>query len=276
VLKTRLIIGTILIAALLGALWIDLRFGSGYASLVLVVLAGVGGAIEWNRIVSRGPGTYPGLLVMAALVYPVLESVRIKMAWPAGLTDFVFLFAFTFLLLARAIFAGHVQEGLDRIARTLFGFICLYLFYRLIPILLDPEAGEAGGGILAVYCLVLTSKSCDIGAFLIGFGLGKRKLIPRVSPGKTVAGAVGGLTFSTITGALTLSLMTGRSPWWGLVFGLVIGAVTMLSDLAESLIKRCGGVKDSASLLPQFGGVLDLIDSLILAAPAGYLLLMIL
>jgi len=96
-----------------------------------------------------------------------------------------------------------------------------------------------------------------------------------VSPGKTVAGGVGGIAFSVTVGALTIHLMEAGSIPFGILFGAIIGVVTILSDLSESLFKRCAGVKDSASLIPQFGGVLDLIDSLILAAPAGYILLMV-
>jgi len=131
-------------------------------------------------------------------------------------------------------------------------------------------------GLYAAYCVVLTSKSCDIGAYVTGRTLGKRKLIPKVSPGKTVAGAVGGITLSTVVGTLFVTQAGIGSLGFGLLFGAVIGAVTMLSDLAESLIKRCMKVKDSATLLPEMGGVLDLIDSLILAAPAGYILLSVL
>lgn len=271
-LRTRLVIGALLIAALLLSLWIDAANESPYASFILLVLFGTAGAVEWNRIIPRVGGTYPGLLVFATVLYPFVELLRIREGWPQGRTDFLFLFLFLFVLLGRAVLAGHVQDGLDRIARTLLGFMLLFLFYRLVPVLLDPDVG---GGLLAGYSLVLTSKSCDIGAFLTGYTLGRRKLIPKVSPGKTVAGAAGGLLLAMGVGAATVRLMDLGSLHFGLLFGLVLGMFTMLSDLAESLVKRCAGVKDSANLLPQFGGVLDLIDSLFLAAPAGYLILVL-
>jgi phosphatidate cytidylyltransferase len=269
-LKTRLIVGTLLIAALLAALWIDLHLDFAYASFSILVLAGTAGAVEWTRIMGEGKSTYPLLLVSAAVLYPVMECLRIVKAWSGHGSDALFISIFLLMLLGRAVFSGHVQDGLDRVARTLLGFVMLFLYYRLVPVLLDRDAG---GGLRAAYVLVLTSKSCDMGAFLIGYTLGKRKLIPRVSPGKTLAGALGGIASSAAVGGATLSLMLGDTVAFGILFGVVSGAVTMLSDLAESLVKRCAGVKDSSALLPHFGGVLDMIDSLILAAPVGYLLL---
>ncbi|MBU0754908.1 MAG: phosphatidate cytidylyltransferase [Planctomycetes bacterium] len=266
--KIRLILGSLLIAVLVSSYLIDRSFEFSYASFAIVVLMGLGAAIEWNRIMGTGHPTYPRILVTAAVAYPLVECTRINLGWDAGLTDVFFLTAVIILVCGRAVLAGHVEDGLDRISRTLFGFILLYLFYRLVPVLLNPPVGH---GPTLAYILVFTSKSCDIGAYLIGRTFGKRKLIPKVSPGKTVAGAVGGLSFSLAVGGICFGQL-GVHWLFGTLFGLVIGAVTMLSDLVESLIKRCAGVKDSAALLPEMGGILDLIDSLILAAPIGYFL----
>jgi phosphatidate cytidylyltransferase len=86
---------------------------------------------------------------------------------------------------------------------------------------------------------------------------------------------VGGLAFSAVAAAICIPLLDAGSLGYGILFGFIIGSITMLSDLTESLIKRCAKVKDSAALLPEMGGVLDLIDSLFLAAPAGYLLFLV-
>jgi phosphatidate cytidylyltransferase len=266
--KARLILAPLFIALLLLALWIDSKLQFAYASFTILIGMGTLGAVEWARIMKSGPATYAGLLVAAALLYPLLEGYRIREGWPAGTTDFAFLFAFVFALFLQAVLAGHVEDGLDRVARTLLGFALLYLFYRLGTVLLTF-------GLYWAYCLVLTSKSCDIGAYVTGRAIGRRKLIPKVSPGKTVAGAVGGITLSTLVGSLFVTQADLGTFGFGLLFGVVLGAVTLLSDLAESLIKRCVKVKDSAILLPEMGGVLDLIDSLILAAPAGYVLLLL-
>ncbi|MFH1998270.1 MAG: phosphatidate cytidylyltransferase [Planctomycetota bacterium] len=271
--KARLILGSLFIGALIISLWWDLGNDFAYASFSIVVILGVGGALEWNRIMQGSVRAYPILLVAAALLYPFVELFRIRCNGSQAVSDFFFFFIFVFVVLCRAILAGHVADGLDRIARTMLGFLLLYFFYRLIPLLM---LRDEGGGLYAAYSLVLTSKACDIGAYLIGRGFGKRKLIPRVSPGKTVAGAVGGLSFSAIAGCICIPLLGSGSLVYGILFGVIIGGITMMSDLAESLIKRCAKVKDSASLMPEMGGVLDLIDSLILAAPAGYLMLIVL
>jgi len=272
--KARLILGTLFISILILSLWIDSRLEFAYASFTLLLLLGIGGAIEFSRIMkNNGAAAYSALLIAAAVLYPLKECLRIKLGWGVeGRSDLIFIFVFVMCVLGRAILAGHVTDGLDRAARTVFCFILLYLFYCLAPVLLEKEAY---GGLGAAYALVLTSKSCDIGAYLIGRTFGKRKLIPKVSPGKTIAGGVGGISFAVAAGILSFWLLD-KSLALGIIFGGVLGIVTMLSDLAESLVKRCAKVKDSASLLPEMGGVLDVIDSLILAAPTGLILLSIL
>ncbi len=270
-LKTRAVVSSLLLGTLLLLLWIDFHFdfAYAYASFVMLVLVGAMASAEWNRMSSKGAGTYPRILIAAALLYPLAEFVRIRAGLAPGPGDIIFVSVFLSVLLARAVLLGDVERGADRIARTLLGFMLIYMFYRLVPLLLDHDAG---GGIFPAYCLVITSKSSDIGAFLFGYTFGKKKLIPKVSPGKTWAGAYGGVATPAAVGPLAFSLME-LGPWYyGVLFGAVIGVVTILSDLSESLIKRSAGVKDSAELLPQLGGVFDLIDSLILAAPAGYLM----
>jgi phosphatidate cytidylyltransferase len=271
-LRTRIIVGASLLAGLALACWVDLTLDRAIVSSGVIVLLGMAALVEWNRFFSGRAGPYAVLLYLAGLSYPVLEGTRILLGWPGTWLDPVFLSAFLIALFIQAVLSGHVEDGLDRIARTLLGFMAVYLFYRLIPVLL---LDEEGGGLAAAYGLVITAKSCDIGAYLTGSLLGKRKLIPRVSPGKTVAGAVGGLTLSLAVG-ITVMTLSGRGDLlFGACFGILLGLAAMFGDLAESVAKRCVGVKDSGSLLPAQGGILDLIDSLILAAPVGYVLLIL-
>ena len=108
-----------------------------------------------------------------------------------------------------------------------------------------------------------------------GRAFGRRKLVPRLSPGKTVEGLCGGLALASITGWLLLGPAFEVAAFGGvrgLVFGLVAGAAGALGDLVESLLKRARQVKDSGRLLPEFGGILDMIDSPLLAAPVVTLL----
>ncbi len=134
-------------------------------------------------------------------------------------------------------------------------------------------------GIGALVSLLLVVKLGDVGAYTVGRILGRHKIAPALSPGKTFEGAAGALIFSC---AASWAAFAWVIPWaspeaaspgprWGwLVFGLLVGTAGMVGDLAESLLKRDAGKKDSSRWLPGFGGVLDILDSVLLAAPVAW------
>ncbi len=136
----------------------------------------------------------------------------------------------------------------------------------------------AAGGALVVLP-VLVTWATDIGAYALGRAFGRRKLMPSVSPGKTVAGAVGGVALSVaVTWAFTWYglrpiAQLGLTPLGIVVFGAVASAAAQIGDLFESMLKREAGVKDSSRLIPGHGGLLDRVDSLIFVLPVAYLLL---
>jgi phosphatidate cytidylyltransferase len=109
--------------------------------------------------------------------------------------------------------------------------------------------------------------SCDTGAYFVGRSVGKRKLHAQVSPGKTVEGYVGGIVVAALVTAVLGLLLVGLSPLIGVFVGAVTAAVAQRGDLAKSMLKRTAGRKDSGTLIPGHGGVLDRIDSLLFAAP---------
>lgn len=113
----------------------------------------------------------------------------------------------------------------------------------------------------------------DIGAYLVGRLAGRRRLLPRVSPSKTVEGALGGLVCGMLSVVALGRLGFGASPWVVLALGTVTAVAAELGDLAESTLKRDANVKDSGWLLPGHGGILDRMDSALLAGPAAYLFL---
>jgi phosphatidate cytidylyltransferase len=123
-------------------------------------------------------------------------------------------------------------------------------------------------------------KFTDIGAYFTGSAIGRHKLIPWLSPGKSWEGLAGGLIVgagaSTLAAwALEVSLSRWPLPLWtAAVFGAAVGLAGQFADLCESLLKRSTGVKDSGAVLPEYGGILDILDSPLLSAPVAYLLLM--
>jgi phosphatidate cytidylyltransferase len=135
-------------------------------------------------------------------------------------------------------------------------------------------------GYLVLASLVIGAKCGDIGGYTLGRLFGKKKLVPTLSPGKTWMGAFGALLGSSIAVTAWLHFAPGYffdngTPCnivWSLVYGAIIGVVGLVGDLAESLIKRDVGKKDSAVLMPGFGGLLDLLDSVLYAGPVALLL----
>jgi phosphatidate cytidylyltransferase len=138
--------------------------------------------------------------------------------------------------------------------------------------------GAAAGTALLGLPMVLTWAS-DTGAYFVGRAMGRRKLIPSVSPGKTVEGAVGGLLATVLVTWLYVAFVLGPVAQLGMgpanvvLFGIAISVAAQVGDLAESLLKREAGVKDSSRLIPGHGGVLDRLDSMFFVMPVAYLLL---
>jgi len=137
--------------------------------------------------------------------------------------------------------------------------------------------GNRAGTVLVAFPLVLTWAS-DIGAYFVGRAIGGRKLIPAVSPGKTVSGALGGLVTTIVVSSLYVRFALGplaslmMTVPAALLFGAIISVSAQIGDLVESLLKREANVKDSSRLIPGHGGLLDRLDSLLFVLPVAYLL----
>ena len=131
-----------------------------------------------------------------------------------------------------------------------------------------------GSGAAWALMLILVVWGYDTGAYLTGRLIGRTRLIENISPAKTVEGVAGGLVLATI-GAGVGAALVGLEPWHPLIIGPLVGAFAQVGDLAESMLKRAAGRKESGFLVPGHGGILDRIDSFLFAAPvlAGYALL---
>jgi phosphatidate cytidylyltransferase len=276
------------------ALWIVLAGGAPLAALLAVVSAI--GAWEFYRI-ARAAGARP--LDDAGIALAGLLPLAIHGSYLGLFTVRPALAALVVLLILAATIWLRGVEGrpLSAAAITILGVIYTagMLGFGYAIRYHDTVAGYdivgakhlalgafgvrvPPGGVLLVFPLVVTWAS-DIGAFFVGRAIGGRKLIPSVSPGKTVSGAVGGLVVSMLVAwlyarhVLVPVAHLGFTPWGALLFGGLISVAAQVGDLFESLLKREGGVKDSSRIIPGHGGVLDRFDSLLFVLPVAYLLL---
>jgi phosphatidate cytidylyltransferase len=143
--------------------------------------------------------------------------------------------------------------------------------------LLERPISEKSVGPWLLLVTIFACKLNDIGGYLVGSLVGRIRLAPAISPNKSVEGSLAGFALGLLGSyaAFTWFCPTAGiiTTWQAVVFGIVLAVTTQAGDLCESLIKRSAGVKDSGAVIPAFGGILDLVDSFILAAPAGYTLL---
>ena len=258
-----------------------------WALAALLAIVSALGAWELFRIAEHG-GVRPmaGLGIAAASLLPLLVHARRLPRYAPHLGFFdnpgPAIVLGLLALLAVSIWARGVEgKPLEAAAVTAFGvaytggaFVFGYLLrYHPYTVPATPAAGTA----LLAFPVILTWAS-DTGAYFVGRALGRRKLIPSVSPGKTVAGAVGALVVCAIVAPAYVRLVLGPAAQLGLtvgaavLFGVVISVAAQLGDLAESLLKREAGVKDSSRLLPGHGGILDRLDAMIFTLPVAYVL----
>jgi phosphatidate cytidylyltransferase len=278
-LKTRLWMGTILIALVIGILLLDRPPWYPFLLLLAVFLAAAG-SVELHHLIGAAHGL-PLWLSGGSVLIVLLAN------WPAHLWPNVFgddplrlvLAAFTLVLL--------------------FGFLVEMAAFRPVSQIAEKSPSTSGGVVIRVALLVwmtaylgllpsflmqlrwidapalalgiFVPKCCDIGAYFTGRLLGRCPMAPILSPKKTWEGLVGGLLLSAAA-AVAIHHLTLLHGGYGAAaaFGVVVGGVGALGDLAESMIKRDGRRKDASQVMPGFGGVLDVIDSLLFAAPVAY------
>jgi phosphatidate cytidylyltransferase len=153
------------------------------------------------------------------------------------------------------------------ISTTLFGILYVSWFFSFLI-----KIRYLSGGLGLLSALLIITKLGDIGAYLVGNRWGKKLLIPRISPNKTIEGSLGGLFFS-ILGGLACKPFLPFEYGQLLIISASLGVLGQLGDLSESLLKRDCQVKDSGNIFPGMGGVLDEIDSLLFTAPVFYFIL---
>jgi len=283
-LRWRLLLGLLLVAGLAGLFWLDhyaplpgmylfplallcVLFGTNevldlgnqfggrplpwtvYASNVLLIVSSWV-PIVWERAAEAVPGTSAGTWPMLALALSVL------------------------LVFGGEMYRFQKPGGASiNVATGVLAIVYVGLMFGLLAQL------RVRWGLWAVGSVLIVAKAGDVGAYTIGRVFGRHKMAPALSPGKTVEGAVGAFTFGCLAAWLTFDVLiptlvpetAGGTAWWGwMLFGVVVAGAGMIGDLAESLMKREAGRKDSSTWLPGFGGILDIVDSVLLAAPVGW------
>lgn len=179
--------------------------------------------------------------------------------------------------LAAAVFKpDEIKQSLLSVSASVFGVIYVALLagclagVRMIP---DTFAGTGAPHLSSklmttFFAIVMMT---DTGAYYVGRMIGRHKLAPRISPGKTIEGSVGGFVAAIVAGLLCKLIFFHELPIaHALLLGAALGALGQIGDLAESMLKRSANVKDSGKLLPGHGGVLDRIDSILFCAPLLY------
>ena len=198
---------------------------------------------------------------------------------PVATSTLAFLVVFVMLAAAlRRAWLKQTQDAIHAMAGTVLAMLYLGGLAWFLMALRVKHAFHRDGSVrfegstFVVLMILLVVKFTDIGAYFGGKAFGKTKLIPWLSPGKTWEGLLFGLITAGAMGALCTHWID-RLHWnYGVIFGVVIGGIGQFGDLLESLMKRDAEVKDSGKLIPGFGGILDVIDSPLLAAPFAYLM----
>jgi phosphatidate cytidylyltransferase len=286
-LRNRLTYGTLMLAGLFGLLWLDQAaqrwtinlnppWGIGgiglmvllmivlpFATMELATLFAAENVKPYLSVAAVGSG----LLVLHAFA---TQFPRFK---PIAASTLAFIIVLVPLAAAlRRALAKQTQQAITRMAGTVLASLYLGGLGWFLIALRVKHGTRFSGSTMSILMILLVVKFTDIGAYFGGRALGKHKLIPWLSPGKTWEGLICGMLTAGAVGAACAPRVYQLTWNKAFVFGVLIGGIGQVGDLLESMMKRDAEVKDSGKLVPGFGGILDIIDSPLLAAPFAYLL----
>jgi phosphatidate cytidylyltransferase len=295
-LRNRLTFGPLMLAGLFLLLWLDHKgqqwtvgaytyrnqpqglAGLGLLALLLIILPGA--AIELARLFTAEHVRPYRVITIAGCAALLIHAFATQFPRFREIAASTLVFILVFVMLGAALVRAmekQTQDAIVRMAGTVLALLYLGGLAWFLLALRVKGSQHVRGSTVLILMILLCVKFTDIGAYFGGRALGRRKLIPWLSPGKTWEGLFFGLLTAAAVGAICSTQLTTRSgyemTWYkGAIFGAIIGGIGQAGDLLESLMKRDAEVKDSGSLIPGFGGVLDVIDSPLLAAPFAYLL----
>ena len=278
----RLISSVVLWAIIIAGLFSTNRLISEGIFLAIILLLAVAGLAEFYALVEKrdlvcfkGLGIVGGVLLMIGTFLNLTGRLGTSGS-PARVNDFEtsFLILFVLGLCLRQLFSQSNTAGILAISTTLFGLMYvpwLLNFIQKINFFFFPAED---GRYYLLYFVVIT-KFSDTGAYSVGSLIGKHKMIPRISPGKTWEGFAGAIGISMLASVIFVHFLRHKMPAMTLkhaiIMGAILGVCAVIGDLVESLFKREAGVKDSGKWFPGIGGILDLLDSLLFNAPIMYL-----
>ena len=283
----RTIVGALLVGAVLAALWGDWLLADRHEKLKAVPLAAaaiilsVKALIELARMLAakgvRMLWLSGAIGTVAVATLPVWWSLNRPGAPLLGHHVLLLLSALLTLIFLDQIAKRSVETALSRVAGTALSVLYLGVGFALILTI------RVLHGTPALILFLVAVKATDIGAYFIGTAIGKHRLVPSLSPGKSWEGLIGGLLCGTLAALAVDAATSATWPawqscfhwplWQTAVLGAALGLAGQFGDLCESLLKRSAAIKDSGSMLPEFGGVLDIVDSPLVAAPVAMVLL---
>lgn len=279
-LKYRLILGTLMTIFLGGIVildgWLDGSINGQPHGIqatifaILVAILVIPAQFEFKTLAKRtgsevfGLVTIPATIIIACSAY-ISQLIHID-RYAVAVFAFAFAVAAIFFVQARLFGTKGV---IANCGASIFSLAYLGILSSFI-VLIRVEKGA-----WAVLMVIFVVKCSDIGAYAIGKLFGKHKFSPRISPGKTWEGMGGAVGLAMIIGSLFAYFSGIMATAAGAIFGLIFAFIGQLGDLAESMLKRDAEQKDSSSTVPGFGGILDVIDSPLIAAPFAYAFLLI-
>jgi phosphatidate cytidylyltransferase len=278
----RLFSSVILWTIVLLAIFSSNRVVSNYFFLLIMFLISATGSIEFYDLAKRiglacfkGWGIF-GSLLLTTSTFVYLSGIAGHNVAPAEANDFEtsFLILFVLGLCVRQFFARSTPEAITAIATTLFGIMYVSWLLNFIQKINFFPGVE---GKFYVLYFILVTKFSDLGAYVTGSLIGRHKMIPRISPGKTWEGFGGAIVIATGVSIAYAKIaghhLVGMNLVNAIILGVLLSSTAVIGDLIESLFKREAGVKDSGRFFPGIGGILDLMDSLLFNAPLMYLYL---
>ena len=252
--------------------------GNELIFLLLIGSLGMAGLWEYFQMIEQsGMRCFKKFGMVCGAVYFIGSFLALRTNSQSVAYDFEMFVMLIFLMgvFAQQMFRPTTKHApLETMAYTLFGLLYVsWLFNfltKIVYVIPRLPSGETIGQFYVFYLVVVTKLS-DMGAYLVGSRIGRHRMLPHISPAKTWEGFFGSFAFAVVCSVTLVLLMPTQlarlNVIHAVILGVIISIAAMVGDLGESIIKRSTGVKDSGSVLPGIGGMLDLIDSLLFTAP---------